>query len=452
MTVAIIFFVGFVLAVVIGQALKINPGIVAIALGFILFWIFGGKDGAIGASSGFIQLFPAKLFWNYAIPVIFYAFAAANGTLNVLGRKIVYVFRNARWALPFAIFLVAVIVAIAGAGTMNTFIVAPLAWGLCVAAGVTPYIVVVALWCGSFVGAFMPWTSNGALTIGMYEQFLPGLDGVAMQGRVAIYYAILALIFLAVMYVITKAWKPIDYKEKYGLDVEQIDSNTMERPGSFNKHQIATLVIIFACIALLLVPAVINQFAPSAPMKWASSNLTIPVTSVLGISLVAIFGGKSIKEVFASDVNWNMIFLITGMGMYCALAVPLGVVDSLGSAMQGLDPRFIGPILCLVGAALSFVTSASTVQPLLFTIIAALAPVTGLDYSAMVIPMMIGVGVTSFSPISTGGAAGLIGAPKGIPEKLFVYQLVTAVVLMVVAVLLAFTPIYSFLPAIAVAG
>lgn len=122
MTVAIIFFVGFVLAVVAGQALKINPGIVAIALGFILFWIFGGKDGAIGASSGFIQLFPAKLFWNYAIPVIFYAFAAANGTLNVLGRKIVYVFRNARWALPFAIFLVAVIVAVAGAGTMNTFI------------------------------------------------------------------------------------------------------------------------------------------------------------------------------------------------------------------------------------------------------------------------------------------------------------------------------------------
>ena len=446
MLVVTLFFAGFIL-VIIGQVFKINSGFVAIVFGFILFWIFCGKDGVLGTSSGFIKLFPSTLFWNYGLPVIFYAFAAANGTLNTLGRKVVYVFRNARWALPFAIFAVAVIVSIAGAGTMNTFIVAPLAWGLCVAAGVTPFIVPVALWTGSFVGAFMPWTSNGALTIGMYEQFLPGLNGVAMQTRVALYYAVLAIIFLVVMYVVTKAWKPIDYKAKYGLEVEQVTS-TMEKPGAFTKHQIATLAIIFTCILLLLVPAVINQFAPSAVMKWAANNLTIPVTAALGISLVALLGGKTIKEVFSSDVNWNMIFLITGMGMYCALATPLGVVDTLGQYMQALDPRFIGPMLCLVGAALSLVTSASTVQPLLFTIIAALAPVTGLDFSAMVIPMMIGVGVTSFSPISTGGAASLIGAPKGIPEKLFVYQLGMAIAMMVVAVALSFTPIYSFLPAI----
>lgn len=448
MTVAIVFFIGFVLAIVIGQCLKINPGFVAIALGFILFWIFGGKDGAIGASKGFIALFPSTLFWNYGMPLIFYAFAAANGTLDMLGRKIVYAFRNAKWALPFAIFIVAIVVAIAGAGTTNTFIVAPLAWGLCVAAGVTPYIVVVSLWAGSFVGAFMPWTSNGALTIGMYEQFIPGLDGVAMQTRVAIYYAAIAVVFMVVMYIITKAWKPVNYKEKFGVDVESYD--TTIKPGKFDRHQVATLVIIFTCIGVLLIPAIINQFAPNPVCKWMFNNLTIPVTATAGISLVALFGGKSIKEVFSTSVNWNMLFLITGMGMYCALAQPIGVVDALSQGMQGLDPWLIGPALCLVGGLLSFVTSASTVQPLLFTIIAALGPATGLDFSAMIVPMMIGVGMTSFSPVSTGGAAGLIGAPKGIPEKLFVYQILVAVALIVIMVILSFTPIFSFLPAIPV--
>ena len=37
MTLVVIFFVGFVLAVVLGQTLKINAGLVAIVIGFILF-------------------------------------------------------------------------------------------------------------------------------------------------------------------------------------------------------------------------------------------------------------------------------------------------------------------------------------------------------------------------------------------------------------------------------
>ena len=442
MTIVIVFFVGFVLAVVLGQSLKINAGLCAIVIGFIIFWIFGGKDGALGTSTGFIKSFPTTLFWNYSMPVIFYAFASANGTLDVLGRKIVDAFRNARWALPFAVALVGAVLALTGAGTTNTFIVAPLAWGLCVAAGITPYIVPVSLWCGTYLGAFMPWTSTGALTIGMYDTYLPGLDGTAMQFRVAIVFAIWAAIFLVIMYFLTKAWRAIDYK-KYGLESsEPVDPKLMTKPESFSKEQKATLSIILMCILLLLVPAVINQFFPSKAMVWMSKNFTIPVTSVLGISLVAIFGGHSIKEVFSSDVNWNMIYMITGMGMYCGLASSLGVVNTLGAAMENLSPVFVGPALSGTASMLSLVTSATTIQPLYFSLIPALSTATGLSYEAMVMPLMLGVSVVSFSPISTGGAACLIGAPKGIAEKLFVYQLVVAITMGVVAVLIAFTPIF----------
>jgi|GEM_PF-3030242 len=443
MTAVIIFFVGFILAVLIGQKFKINAGLVAIGIGFILTWILGSAGNpaatpavaATNTSTAFIKAFPVTLFWNYAMPVIFYAFAQANGTLELLGKKIAYAFRNARWALPIAVYIMAAAVAAAGAGTSNTFIVAPLAWGLCVAAGVTPLIVPVALWSGSFLGAFLPWTSNGSLLTGMYVDNAGIADGMAMQVRVCIYYAILSIIFLAVMFFITKAWK---VKEGSKEDF-------MEKPEAFAKNQTITMVIIFACILALLVPSIINQFTGSkiAAFKWMASNLSIPVTSVIGITLVSLFGGVSVKETFGKFVNWNMILLITGMGMYCTLAKTFGVVAALSGALQNLPSGLVPPALSIIGSSLSFVTSASTVQPMLFTMAPALAAASGIPIAALITAIQMGVGVTSFSPVSTGGAAALIGAPAEEANKLFTKMLIIAVCLMVVTALFCATPLIS---------
>lgn len=58
MSLVIIFFLGFILAVVIGQKLKINCGFFAIALGFIITWLFGGENST---SNAFIKAFPCNL-------------------------------------------------------------------------------------------------------------------------------------------------------------------------------------------------------------------------------------------------------------------------------------------------------------------------------------------------------------------------------------------------------
>lgn len=428
MSLVIIFFLGFVLAVVIGQKLKINCGFVAIALGFIITWLFGGENST---SNAFIKAFPVTLFWNYTIPVIFYAFASSNGTMQLLGRKIAYKFRETRWALPFAIAIVAAVVAAAGAGTMNTAIVGPLAWGMSVAAGVSPFVVPFALWSGSFMGSFLPWTSNGSLHVGMYGQYLEGIDPMAMCIRSAMFNLVMGVIVLAVVYFINKAWKLNDNGAE----------DFMHEPEPFSKEQKSTMLIILCCIGLLLVPSIINQFAPNAVCKWMSKNLSMPVTATAGISLVAVFGGNDIKKVFSKDVNWNMIFMIAGMGMYCTLANTLGVVDTLGQAMQTLPAFLIAPCFALLGSALSFVTSAATVQPLMMSMIPALAPVAGVPYGALVIPLMLGTGCTSMSPISTGGALCLVGCPNEVAPKVFNRLLYTAIAAMVVVALVCATPV-----------
>lgn len=83
MTNVIIFFLGFVIAILIGQFFKVNAGFVAIIFGFILNWVIVGDNAA-----GFIRLFPVTLFWNYGIPIIFYAFASANEPFRLLARKL----------------------------------------------------------------------------------------------------------------------------------------------------------------------------------------------------------------------------------------------------------------------------------------------------------------------------------------------------------------------------
>ena len=42
MSLVLVFVLGFIIAVVVGQKLKINCGFVAIALGFVITWMFGG--------------------------------------------------------------------------------------------------------------------------------------------------------------------------------------------------------------------------------------------------------------------------------------------------------------------------------------------------------------------------------------------------------------------------
>ncbi len=431
MTNVIIFFLGFILAIIIGQIFKINPGFVAVAFGFVLTWIL---LGAKGTSTTFINLFPVSLFWSYGIPIIFYGFADANGTLRKLGQNIMYTFRNARWAVSLAVLVVAAIVGGSGAGTSNTFIVAPLAWSICIPAGIPYMLVPFALWCGSFIGSFWPWTSNSALHQGLISQYVKGVSVDAMSWRIGIYYALYAAIVFIIAFIALKGWKTREHGE-----VTEI-----HKPEPFDSKQKLTLAVIFILVALLLVPSVIKTFAPNlAVTKWMAANFTIPTTCAFGIVILCIAGAGKLNEVFAKNVNWNVIWTITGMAMYCGLATPLGVTTALGAWLKTMPTVVIGPAIVLTGAALSFVVSASAVLPLLYTMANVLATAAGVGPGAMVICIAMGVGLTSFSPFSVGGATALIGAPTDVAEKLVPKQIACAIGMMVFGIILAFLGVFN---------
>lgn len=133
---------------------------------------------------------------------------------------------------------------------MNTAIVGPLAWGMSIAAGVSPLVVPFALWSGSFMGSFLPWTSSGSLHVGMYGQYLEGVDPMAMCMRSAMFNLVMGIVVLGVVYFINKAWKLNDNGAE----------DFMHEPEPFSKEQKNSMIIILCCIGLLLIPSIINQF------------------------------------------------------------------------------------------------------------------------------------------------------------------------------------------------
>lgn len=242
-----------------------------------------------------------------------------------------------------------------------------------------------------------------------------------------------AVVVFAVAFIALKGWKT----RSHASDEE------ITEPEPLTRVHKQTLTVIVIMIALLLIPLIVNTIAPGPAWKWMSGNLSITVTSVVGITVLSLMKLGDIREVFGKHVNWNIIFTITGMGMYCALSRGLGVDTALGEWLQTLSPVFIAPAVVLVGAALSFVVSATAVLPMLYSLTPVLALAAGTSTAAMIIPIAIGVGVTSFSPFSVGGATALIGAPTDVGGKMITPMIASAIGMAIFGVILAFLGVFG---------
>ncbi|MBS6646304.1 MAG: hypothetical protein KH366_22240 [Clostridiaceae bacterium] len=426
MTNVLIFFLGFVVAIAVGQFFKVNPGFVAILIGFLLNWIVLGAQ-----SKAFIALWPTTLFWNCVMPMTFYSFANANGTMAVFGKNIVYTFRHAKWAITIVIFLATALITATGAGLSSSLIMAPLAWELCMQAGVSPLLIPFSTWAGSLTMGFAAWTSNGSMFSGYFAQYFPEVDSSSLLFRITVYHILFFVLAFAVMFVINKGWK-----------VAENDA-TMDKPEAFNSEQKRTLTVISICIAVLLIPSIIGQFAPNPVFKWMKGNLTMPVTASIGISILCITHCGNLRDICAKKVGWNAVWTIAGMAMYCGLAKELGVIESLGTWLESLPAFVIAPAICFVAAALSFVVSASAVQPFLFAMVPALATAAGCSIPAMVVPMLIGCAVTSFSPFSSGGVQNLIGSTQEVQTQLINKMIITAIGMAAAACLLSALGVFA---------
>ena len=132
----VIFLAAILFSILGGKKFKINAGIIAIALAFVL----GVTITGLGVN-GVIALFSPRLFVNMFLITFFFGYATANGTMLNITKYLFKNFKGAPWVLPLLFFAIPFTLALAGASTDSILLfLSPIAFSFIIEAGLPPVL------------------------------------------------------------------------------------------------------------------------------------------------------------------------------------------------------------------------------------------------------------------------------------------------------------------------
>lgn len=423
----IIVLAAVLLSIVIGQKLKVNLGIVAIGFAYIIgsFLLkFSVNDVVAG--------FPSSTVFLLLTTCLFYGFAIENGTMNALAAQMIYYAKNIPWALIPLLGLVTFCIAAMGAGPpVATMLVAPIAYAVALKSRISPLMTVIIVSNSAMAGGVQGWSLIGNMMRSIGENFLPGQDVFSMAIKSGLAFLIFALIIGVVCFFLMKGYR-----------AQRIE---LETPVPLNKKQKQTLVLILVILVLVVVPALINLFAPNPVTSWMTRYLDIKMLAVLGAIIASILQLADGKAVLEKRVPWSVIVVLSGMIMLVSIALKAGAIAVVAEWVGTHMPAsLVSAFMVFLGGFLSFFMGGGEAFAIVGTMMPTIASSTGITIAVMYVSYVVGSSCTSISPLSMGGSLIMSLCPDTqVRDKLFVQQIVFAIVELIVAVLLAMVGLFS---------
>lgn len=137
-TVLIWFLAGMVLAIGLGNKLKVNIGLIAMVFGYFLA-VFGLGMKA----SEYVNLFPTKITFTIIGICWLFGYANENGSLKEITLLLVYKFKNLPSILPWVFFFISGVICMTGASPYApNAVLMPIIISVCLATDVNPLA-----WC-----------------------------------------------------------------------------------------------------------------------------------------------------------------------------------------------------------------------------------------------------------------------------------------------------------------
>ena len=418
-----------IVSIVIGYKFKLNTGIIALGFAFIIGnLVMGMKVNSI------IAYFPTTIvFWLIAIAV-FFNYATENGTMAVMGKKLLYALGGNAKLIPIAVALVSAIVGGLGAGASTPAIVGPFAFVMALSAGVDPVLTCIAITFGNLVGSNNPFNGYGGV-IGRNLIMDNGVaEDLALQAGIYCWIncAIITVITIAFFYIIRKGYKA--------------QKVTVEKPPQFNEVQRKTCAIVIAAFVFMVLPPILNTWFPSPFMKALNNFCQPQVIMIIGSILFALLKLGD-EKVIIRKMPISTIVMIIGVYTLIKVAAEAGLVDVIANLLTSAIPSWLVPGAIVVFAAfLSFFSSStSTVMPLMYPLVPALAAATGLNPVALYTCVFFGGLSTSCSPFSTGGAICIAACPDNqVKEELSNKMIFAALVVPVLTFIAAEIGLFNF--------
>lgn len=415
--------IAIVISILAGWKFKLNTGIIAMGFAFVIGICFMGMK-----ASDIINYWPTTIVFYLLSIALFFNYATENGTMNVLGQKLLHAMGGNAKLVPFAIALVSAIVGGLGAGASTPAIVGPFSFVMAATAGVNPVLTAIAITFGNLLGSNNPYNGYGG-SISKNLIIANGIDEAATMNwslKIWLNCCIITVIIIVLFYVLLKGHKA----DKVSM---------AEKAPDFNLIQKKTVTILLAAFFLMVVPPILSTWIKDVPFLKTLNQLCQPqVIMMLGALLCAVLKLGDEKTIIRK-IPVSTIVMIVGVYSLIKVATEAGLVEFISGVLTGSIPRILVPgAIVLFAAFLSFFSSStSTVMPLMYPMVPALAAGLDLNPIALYTCIFFGGLATACSPFSTGGAVCIAANPYEEQKELLSNKMILIALLVPVVTIIA---------------
>lgn len=393
-------------AIAIGYFRRVNTGVMAIALA----WLVGRFAGGMSEAE-IVEGWPLSLFFILLGITFLFSLAQVNGTLRVVTRKATHCMGGRRRLIPPVFFVLATILAGVGPGNIAACaVILPLAMAVAADENISPVLVAAMVISGSNAGGLSPIAPTGIVASELAAQAgleMPRLEWIVFTDQL-VGQGLLAL----AIYVLFKG---------YALENH---ASTEEAPPPLRPKQWLTVgVIVCAIVAIVF------------------GGVNIGLAAFASTAVLLALGAADQNETL-SAIPWSPIILVCGVAMLVRVCTVTGGISLLTSFLaQFMSEASVAPVMAVTGGLMSLVSSASgVVMPTLIPTVAQLAEEVGGNPLEIISSIALGSHVVTLSPFSTLGALAIASAGPGIDKERLFRQMLTLAM-----VALCYVPLISWI-------
>lgn len=390
MNLAVLSLIIFLITVIIGIATKVNCGLVAMISSFILVTFF--LDDMTFADV-YTNSWPSKIFFMMLAVTLLFGMAGANGTMELIARRLVMMMKGRTKLMPPFIFLLTFVLSATGGGPGIAPMIMPIAMSLCAQTGMSVLMMGVTIEAAAGAGGMSPIATNGIIASGFAEQ----IGATEYVGMYIPYVLIMVMEAVAVYF-----WRG-------GHKVPNVDPEILgvSVPRMNSGQKLTALIIACVIISVILF------------------GMDVAATAMVGAAILLIFGVMKDRQAILT-VNWNTLMLVAGMFMLIQVVTECGGIDLIsGFIMKLITPKTSTGVMCLLSGLLAVVTSSSgVVMPTLIPVCGSLAASTGVSANLLAAGVCAGANSAFYSPFSVLGSMTMSMYPDTVDrDKIFIRHL-----------------------------
>jgi Na+/H+ antiporter NhaD/arsenite permease-like protein len=388
------------LVIVISCVTRLNVGVLAVAMAWIIGTYFGGYSvGQIAEG------FPVQLFLTLVGMTLLFSQAQSNGTLDKLVRHAVRGCRGNVGVMPIMFFLLAAAVASIGPGNIaSAALIAPMAMAVAARAGVPAFLMAIMVGNGANAGSLSPFAPTGIIVNGLLDGIgLHGLEWRSYLTNLAAHagVALFGYILFGGLRLFALRCDPVA-DERHAVATAAVGTGHTATAGlrplndPFDRNNWVTLGVITA----LLLGAIFL-------------NINVGMGAFLAAGILGLFRAADHSQAI-QKMPWNVIIMVSGVTVLIGLLERTEGLALFTDLLARVATRHSvsAVVAFLMGLVSVYSSTSGVVLPAFLPTVPGLSQALGgADPGAIALAMNVGSHLVDVSPLSTIGALCIAANP-----------------------------------------